>query len=329
MQGLQEMNGMKASVIIPAYNAEKTIQACLAALQRQSVKPIEVIVVDDGSKDGTIRVAKSFKEVRVLEQQHAGPAKARNWGSSVSKGDILVFTDSDCVAERNWLEEMLKPFENSQVIGVQGAYKTKQQSAVARFVQLEIEERYERMKRSKQLDWIGSYAAAYRKKQFLELGGFDESFPTSSGEDPALSYSMAEKGTLAFNPKAVVYHQHPETIAKYFRVKFYRAYWRTLLYKRFPKKMAADSFTPQWLKAQIGIVYGMVLLAIASVWIPSAIAWFWIALALFLASPIGLTALVASRDKEIAWLAPVMIYSRSIAFALGLPWGLLDGAWRH
>jgi len=321
---------VKASVIIPAYNAEKTVRECIQGVLNQTQKDFELIVVDDGSTDNTPKIVESFKKAKLLKQQNGGPAKARNAGAKMAKGDVLVFTDSDCVAEKNWLEGMLKPFSDKSVVGVQGAYKTKQQSAVARFVQYEIEERYDRMKRSSKLDWVGSYSAAYQKKMFLEAGGFDESFPVASGEDPALSYTMAEKGKLVFNPKAIVYHQHPETVKKYFWVKFHRAYWRTLLYKRFPQKMVLDSFTPQGLKAQIAMVYAIPIVGVAG-WSFSNAAlayFFWPLLALFLISPWALVQRIQSRDPEIAWIAPWMVYSRSVAFALGLPWGLMKGVWK-
>ena len=147
---------MKASIIIPAYNNEKTIQECLRACKQQTVKPLEIIVIDDGSTDRTMELAKS-ENVIVFSQKNSGPAKARNLGAEKSKGDILIFTDSDCVPEKNWLKEMLSPFKDKEVVGVQGAYKSKQKSIIAKFNQLEIEERYERMKKSKEIDWFGSY----------------------------------------------------------------------------------------------------------------------------------------------------------------------------
>ncbi|MFH1391815.1 MAG: glycosyltransferase family 2 protein, partial [Candidatus Diapherotrites archaeon] len=199
---------MKISVIIPAYNSEKTIGNCIEAIRNQDFsEPFEIIVVDDGSKDETSDAAEELGAV-VLKQKNSGPAKARNLGAKNAKGDILVFTDADCVPEQNWLKEMTAPFKHKEIIGVQGAYNTKQKSITARFNQIEIEERYDRMKRkSETLDWIGSYSAGYRKKDYLEVGGFDESFPKASGEDPELSYKLAKLGKkLVFNPKAIVYH---------------------------------------------------------------------------------------------------------------------------
>ncbi len=252
---------LRASVIIPAYNAEKTIQSCLDALTLQTRLPDEIIVVDDGSIDQTRTIAESYSLVTVLPQKNKGPANARNNGAQKATGEIIIFLDSDCVPEKNWLEEMLRPFMDEKVVGVQGAYKSRQVSLVAQFDQADIEYRYERMKRATKLDWIGSYSAAYRRKIFLNEHGFDETFPKASGEDAELSYRLAEKGlTLVFAPNAVVYHTHPAGLSHYLKVKFFRAYWRMRMYLKHPQKSVKDSYTPHALK--INFVVGGLFLAV-------------------------------------------------------------------
>ena len=212
---------MDASVIIPCYNCEKTIEHTLASIFEQTIKPKEVIIIDDGSTDNTKKVvletSKKYKlNVKYFWQKNAGPAKARNEGAKKATAEIIVFTDSDCIPKVNWLSEMIKPFEKNNVSGVQGAYKSKQKELISRFGQIEIEERYEKMKSSKEIDWIGSYSAAFRRKEFLSLGGYDESFPIASGEDPEFSFRLAKNGgKLIFNQNAVVYHVHPNKLMKY------------------------------------------------------------------------------------------------------------------
>src|SRR3989344_4000804 len=249
---------LEASVIIPAYNSASTIGDCIKALAEQDFarRDFEIIVVDDGSKDGTGKISRGAG-AKVISQDNAGPAKARNRGAKSTSGEILVFTDADCVPQKNWLREMLEPFKSMEIAGVQGAYKTRQKSLTARFGQIEIEERYERMKkRAQSLDWIGSYSAAYRKKDFFEAGGFDESFPKASGEDPELSYKMQKSGKkLVFNQDAIVYHTHPDTMWKYLRTKYYRAFYRVNLYSKHKDKIASDSYTPGDLKLQVFMAF--------------------------------------------------------------------------
>jgi glycosyltransferase involved in cell wall biosynthesis len=139
---------MKFSIIIPAYNAETTIENCIQALLSQSVERnlYEIIVVDDGSKDRTAEIIHTFP-VNYHFQENQGPAAARNKGAQLSKGEIILFTDSDCVPDRFWLERMAAPFsENPSISGVKGAYKSRQSSLTARFAQAEYEDRFGHLK---------------------------------------------------------------------------------------------------------------------------------------------------------------------------------------
>ena len=139
---------IKYSIIVPAYNGGNTIKGCLSAALNQSISrdDYEVIVVDDGSTDGTGDMVKRFP-VRYICQPNRGPASARNHGAREAIGKIILFTDSDCVPAYKWVEEMTKPFEKPDVIAVKGAYKTNQRSLIARLVQTEFEERFEMLKR--------------------------------------------------------------------------------------------------------------------------------------------------------------------------------------
>ncbi|MDO8428056.1 MAG: glycosyltransferase [Candidatus Diapherotrites archaeon] len=320
------MAGIKASIIIPAYNAEKTIDTTLMALQNQNFpkEQFEVIVVDDGSTDQTTGIVNKFKTTKLIQQKNSGPALARNTGAKLASGEVLIFTDSDCVPEKNWLNEMLQPFEDQSISGVQGAYKTHQKEWMAQFVQLEIEERYERMKKSKQLDWIGTYSAGYRKSIYLQEKGFDEQFSKASGEDSDLSYRLQEKGfKLIFNPNAIVYHKHPTSLTQYLEKKFQHAYWRVLLYKKHPKKISHDSYTPGTLKLQLifTIVLGISLVLFVFAKIYAIIAIWAIIFLLITMTPFVLFA--ARRNILLSVLAPCILFLRTIAFLAGLAKGIL------
>src|SRR3954469_13702264 len=90
------------SVVIPAYNAERTIGAVLDALAAQDPRPLEVIVVDDRSTDATRSIAEAHG-VRVVATDHAGYAGgARNRGWEEARGDVVVFLDSDVVPNPGW-----------------------------------------------------------------------------------------------------------------------------------------------------------------------------------------------------------------------------------
>ena len=320
------------SVIIPAHNAERTIKGCVGALLSQDYGgEYEIIVADDGSTDGTAKALKGFPKgkVRLLRLGHKGPAAARNAGAGQAKGDIVLFTDADCIPGRDWVSQMARPFLRRNITGVQGAYKTRQRGIVARFAQLEIEERYSRLAMQEYTDWIGSYSAGYRKAAFLEFGGFDESYPMASGEDPDLSYKMARAGyKLVFNQSAVVYHMHPETLSRYAKQKYWRAVWRVRLYKKNKEKIASESYTPWSLKLQIALFYLFFISAIALPLSGSQLIVAVICIA-FLLSTIPLSIPNARKDAFAGIATPFFVVVRTAAFASGLLRGyllLLSGA---
>lgn len=316
---------MKVSVIVPSYNAKKTIGKCIEALLNQAYQRenYEVIVVDDGSTDGTGDIAKIYP-VKYIFQRNQGPATARNAGVREAKGDIILFTDSDCVPSANWIEEMVKPFTKKDVVAVKGAYLTNQKGIVARFAQLEFEERFDMLKKVESIDMVDTYSAGYRRNIFLQMGGFDTSFPVANNEDTELSYRMSKLGLkMVFNPHAIVYHlNHPDSIKRYARLKFGRGYWRTVVYKKFPDKMLKDTYTPQTLKLQIFSLSFFAPALLLTVLYPSLKMYpFLFAAALFGLSTMPFTLTAIKKDLFVGTVAPFFLLIRASSLGLGMIWG--------
>ncbi len=323
------------SIIIPAYNAEKTIGKTIEALLKQNYpkKKYEIIIIDDGSKDNTCSVVSKYP-VKMVKIKHSGPAKARNFGAKKSKGNIIIFTDADCVPSKNWIKNMVEPFKTPDIVGVSGTYKTSNSNKfMAKFSGYEIEQRHEKMKKQKYIDFIGTFSAAYKKDVFAKFGGFDTKFKTSSGEDPELSFRIAKAGLkMIFQPKAFVYHPHPDTLWRYLKQKYQRAVWRNLLYwsKHKEKILSADSYTSKLLLPQI-FISGLILLITFGLFIfyhnfiLSILLFFVSFFVIALLFNLDFINFLRKKEKKIVLLSPCILFLRNLVVVFGV----LDGVFRY
>ncbi len=115
---------LSLSLIIPAYNEEHHLRLCLQSVARQTIKPLEVIVVDNNSTDQTSEVARSFPFVTLISEKTQGLIAARNCGFNYAKGDILGRIDADSIVMTNWVETVLSDFSSTDTAGLTGLAKT-------------------------------------------------------------------------------------------------------------------------------------------------------------------------------------------------------------
>jgi glycosyl transferase family 2 len=190
------------TVVIPARNAAATLPAALAGLVAQERPPDEVIVVDDGSTDATVEIARSSPVVTtVLTQAGAGPGAARNLGAAAANGDVLAFTDADCVPQPGWLASGLAALAGHDL--VQGAVRPPPGAVIGPF------DRTISVMRAH-----GLYETAnmlVRKGLFMSLGGFEPWLMPRDGkelgEDVWLGWRARRAGArMGFCAEAVVDH---------------------------------------------------------------------------------------------------------------------------
>lgn len=122
-----ECKNKKVSIIVPVYNREEKIEKCINSIQRQTYKNIEIICVDDGSKDNSREVVKRIKEndarVILIEKENGGPSSARNRGLMVSTGEYIQFVDSDDSIDADMVERLVKSLEEHEAQLVICGYK--------------------------------------------------------------------------------------------------------------------------------------------------------------------------------------------------------------
>jgi glycosyltransferase involved in cell wall biosynthesis len=111
---------LRVSLVIPVYNEESYLALCLDAIAQQTVRPFEVIVVDNNSTDGTAAVARRYSFVTLLHEPRQGVAYARDCGFNASRGDIIGRTDGDTILARNWVERLQTVFADKAVDAASG-----------------------------------------------------------------------------------------------------------------------------------------------------------------------------------------------------------------
>jgi glycosyltransferase involved in cell wall biosynthesis len=214
---------LEASIVVATYNRENLLGKVLEAMLDQDYPKYEVIVVDDGSTDGTSEVAKKYP-VKFFSQPHRGPAAARNLGIKNAAYPVIVVMDDDCLPEKNWLPELMKGFGNEN-IGIVSSFS-----------------------------YYGGTSTAYLKKAVEEAGYFDENFPLEYREDTDLVFRILDMGyevKLAPRAKFTHLHKKPAGITEKIRYALRRIWVHhvdPLLYKKHPTR------TREFLDIKLGFI---------------------------------------------------------------------------
>ncbi len=239
---------MKVSIVVPVYNAEKTINDCLASLTKQSYPPDEIIVVDNNSTDKTPVLIKKFIEnnkksnIILTREFKKGPATVRNKGIGLVKGDIVAFTDSDCIAHKDWIKDIRKAFDDEDIGGVAGnIFGYRPVNLVEKFLSIftlkglsnsETFDKYTLLK--------GGFPTAnlsFKKDVLKEIKGFDKSI-RMYGEDHDLCARVYNAGfKIKYVTNAVINHTHRTNIRGLIKQSFGFGLAHAYLLKKHFKRM--------------------------------------------------------------------------------------------
>lgn len=230
-------NGPKVSIIIPVYNGQKTLEQCLDSVSDQTYKNYSIFVVDNNSSDLTKDIIKKFEvknnKIKYLFEKNKSVGSARNTGIKNAEGEIFLFTDSDCIAPKNWIEEMVKPiiFEKESV--VMGGGENMIINYWAESIQRGDENYIERCLRGKYINTIDGKNFAADAGLIKELL-FDPNIKMLDDFD--LYIRLKNRTKIRFLPKIKVAHFHKCSFFKTAKMNFVRGFWIKKVYNKYSDK---------------------------------------------------------------------------------------------
>lgn len=206
------------SIVIPTYNSLNKLILALQSIEQINfpVEKFEVIVVDDGSSDGTeTYIIEIFNNKSInlsyFYQENKGPASARNLGIRQAKGEYILSIDSDCLVDKNILKRYLEHYPDEKLGGVGGKVLLDSKNMISKYLD------YMGVWRpgciNSEISYLVTANAFFLKKSIINAGYFDEDFLLPGGEEPELCHRIIEKGyNFKYDEGAIVVHCHRTTI---------------------------------------------------------------------------------------------------------------------
>ncbi len=206
----------RVSVVVCAYNAERTMEACLASLEALDYPDYEVVVVNDGSTDRTLEISERFPFCRIISQPNKGLSVARNVGAEAATGEIVAYTDSDCVADPDWLTYLVGKMEAGNLAACGGPnFPPPEDSLVPAAVAVSPGGPTHVLISDEVAEHIAGCNMAFRRDVLMALGGFDPTY-RAAGDDVDICWRFQDAGhTIGFSAAAVVWHFRRNTVRAY------------------------------------------------------------------------------------------------------------------
>jgi GT2 family glycosyltransferase len=226
----------RISVVVCTHNGSATIADCLDALSRLDYPDYEVIVVDDGSADGTASIAAEF-DVRLISTENEGLSSARNTGLQAATGQIIAFTDDDASPDRDWLRYLAHSFATSHHMGVGGPNLEPPDShLIERAVGRAPGGPIHVLLTDDVAEHVPGCNMAFRRDALDALGGFDPQFRIA-GDDVDVCWRFQERGwTIGFSASAVVLHRRRGSVRAFLKQQTEYGKAEALLERKWPER---------------------------------------------------------------------------------------------
>ena len=232
--------GPLISVVVCTRNGSATLAECLKALQNQTYQNYEVIVVDDGSTDSVPEIAKASSAVRYERQDHAGLSVARNLGLRLARGEIVAYTDDDCMADEDWLSHLAMAFDDPQWVAAGGPnIPPPPRNLTEAIVAAAPGGPSHVLLNDEEAEHLPGCNLAIRKSALEAIGGFRPQF-MAAGDDVDVCWRLREAGgKLKFVPGAMVWHHRRFSVRAFLRQQRGYGWAEALLMKAHPLRFGS------------------------------------------------------------------------------------------
>ncbi len=228
------------SVVIPVYNGEKTLKECLDSVVNQTYENYEVIVVDNNSTDSTKEIISQYEKAKYVFEGKPGRGAARNAGIDNSHGEIIAMIDCDCVAEENWLEELIMPIIYKKEDVVQGSEINSDDNFWQNKIQKANEGFIERHRMGDYLTSLDSKNFAIKTDLARDLMFDPEAIVF---EDFEFYIRLRKVVKIRFLPEVKVKHYHKSSLSSTINMNFDRAQGTIRIWKKYRKDLGGEPMT--------------------------------------------------------------------------------------
>ena len=225
---MEKVKNPKVSVIIPVYNGERTLRACLHSVLNQTCKNYEVIAVDNNSNDRTKEIIKDFqakhRRLKYIFEQKKGRGAARNAGIMKSKGEIIAMTDADCIVPVDWLEKITMPIIKNNENAAIGSEANFSKDYCSKQIQRQNQEFRNARCDGKYINYFDTKNCAFKKDVLSRIGMFNPMLKNSEDSEFGMKI-LLEKINIYYLRDCYVKHIHNMALHAWMTQQADRAYW--------------------------------------------------------------------------------------------------------